>query len=48
VQDAHDRKQCRDQNGAEPRACENCDCTERLERKLAGLGDSFLKKLRGG
>jgi hypothetical protein len=45
---AHDRGQCRDQNGSEPWACENCDCTERLERKLATLGDPFLKTLRGG
>jgi hypothetical protein len=48
VQDAHDRRQCRDQNGSKPWACENCDCTERLERKLATLGDSFLKQLRRG
>jgi hypothetical protein len=48
VQDAHDRRQCRDQNGSEPWACGNCDCTERLERKLATLGDSFLTKLCGG
>ena len=48
VQDAHDRKRCRDRNGSEPWACENCDCTERLGRKLESLGDSFLNKLRGG
>jgi hypothetical protein len=47
VRDAHDRGQCRDENGSEPWACENCDCTERLERKLATLGDPFLKKLQG-
>jgi hypothetical protein len=47
VQDAHDRRQCRDQNGSEPWACENCDCTQRLERKLATFGDLFLEKLRG-
>jgi hypothetical protein len=46
VQDAHDRRQCRDQNGSEPWACENCDCTERLERKLARTGESFLEALR--
>ena len=46
VQDAHDRRQCRDQNGSEPWACENCDFTERLEQRLATLGDSFLNKLR--
>src|ERR1700722_19301131 len=47
VQDAHDRTRCRDQNGSEPWAGENCDCTERLEHKLAPLGDPFLKALRG-
>lgn len=46
VQDAHDRRQCRDHNGSEPWACENCDCTERLERKLAGFGERFLETLR--
>ena len=38
VQDAHDRRRCRDQNGSEPWACDNCDCTERLERRLAAFG----------
>ena len=47
VQDAHDRRECRDWNGSESWACETCDCTERLERKLATLGDSFMKTLRG-
>ena len=45
VQDAHDRRQCRDHNGSEPWACENCDCTERLERKLADSGEKFLDSL---
>lgn len=48
VQDAHDRKKCRDHNGSESWACDHCDCTERLERKLATMGDSFLTKLREG
>lgn len=47
VQDAHDRRKCRDYNGSEPWACENCDCTERLERKLGESGEPFLEKLRG-
>jgi len=47
VQDAHDRGRCRDQNGSEPWACGNCDCTHGLERKLATLGDPFLRKLGG-
>src|SRR5689334_4011765 len=29
VQDAHARKNCRDENGSEPWACGNCDCTEK-------------------
>jgi hypothetical protein len=46
VQDAHRRKKCRDLNGAEPWACAECDCTKRLELKLAGQGESFLQELR--
>jgi hypothetical protein len=46
VQDAHDRSRCRDQNGSEPWACSGCDCTGRLERKLAGSGKPFLDRLR--
>ena len=48
VQDAHDRARCRDKNGSEPWACENCDCTARLESKLATLGDPLVKTLRDG
>ena len=48
VQDAHDRRQCRDQNGSELWACENCDCTERLERKLETLGEPFLRVIQSG
>ncbi len=46
VQDAHDRRQCRDFNGSEPWACEGCDCTARLERRFTERGESFLEKLR--
>jgi hypothetical protein len=46
VQDAHDRRRCRDQNGTEPWACGDCDCTERLEGKLKTLGQPFLASLR--
>ena len=46
VQDAHDRRKCRDENGTEPWACGNCDCTERLERKLKESGTEFLDSLR--
>jgi hypothetical protein len=47
VQDAHDRRSCRDQNGTEPWACGDCDCTERLEQRLQELGSPFLSSLRG-
>jgi len=46
VQDAHDRRRCRDENGTEPWACGECDCTERLERKLETTGKPFLESLR--
>jgi hypothetical protein len=46
VQDAHDRRKCRDENGTEPWACGDCDCTVRLEEKLRASGRSFLKELR--
>jgi hypothetical protein len=45
VQDAHDRRKCRDFNNTEPWACSNCDCTVRLEAKLKALGNPFLYKL---
>jgi hypothetical protein len=46
VQDAHDRRRCKDQNGSEPWACGGCDCTERLERRLESMGEAFLDCLR--
>jgi len=46
VQDAHDRSRCRDQNGEEPWACSNCDCTEQLEKKIAKSGKPFLDELK--
>jgi len=45
VQDAHDRRKCRDFNGTESWACSDCDCTARLEDRLSTLGDAFLKNL---
>jgi len=41
VQDAHARSRCRDLNGTEYWACENCDCTARLEQRLATKGRPF-------
>ena len=46
IQDAHDRRRCRDQNGTEPWACGDCDCTDRLEDKLKAQGQPFLTFLR--
>jgi hypothetical protein len=48
IQDAHDRRHCRDQNGEEPWACGECDCTRRLEERLAQSGKPFLTVLREG
>jgi hypothetical protein len=46
VQDAHLRTNCRDENGSEPWACGECDCTDRLEQRLASRDTSFLEALR--
>ena len=46
VQDAHHRSKCRDENGQEPWACGECDCTEKLEKHLKGQGKPFLEVLR--
>jgi len=47
VQDAHDRRKCRDESGTESWACSDCDCTARLEEKLKKTGKPFLVSLRG-
>jgi hypothetical protein len=47
VQDAHDRRKCRDENGSEPWACGECDCTARLEESLKNTGKRFLGLLHG-
>ncbi|MDB6121708.1 MAG: hypothetical protein JWQ71_701 [Pedosphaera sp.] len=46
VKDAHARKNCRHENGTEPWACSNCDCTKRLEDRLKQWGESFLNTLQ--
>lgn len=46
VKDAHSRRNCRHENGSEPWACCDCDCTNKLEEKLGGQDDSFLARLR--
>src|SRR5215470_3965322 len=46
VQDAHARSRCRDLNGSEPWACGDCDCSARLEQRLASKGRRFIDRLR--
>jgi hypothetical protein len=46
VQDAHARTRCKDLNGTEPWSCNDCDCSARLEARLAGKGRPFLDTLR--
>ena len=43
VQDAHARSRCRDLNRTERWACNDCDCTARLEARLATKGRPFRK-----
>ena len=47
VKDAHNRRNCRHENGTKPWACSNCDCTRRLEERLQQQGKSFLEELKG-
>jgi hypothetical protein len=47
VQNAHARSRCRDLTGEEPWACGDCNCTERLESRLAAKGRPFLPTLAG-
>jgi len=46
VKEAHSRRNCRHENGTEPWACCDCDCSKELERRLASQGESFLELLR--
>jgi len=46
VQDAHARSRCRDENGTEPWSCSDCDCSAKLEARLAQRGQGFLQALR--
>jgi hypothetical protein len=45
VQDAHARSRCRDLNGTEAWACGDCDCSARLEQRLAQKGTPFRAAL---
>ncbi|EEF62212.1 hypothetical protein [Pedosphaera parvula] len=46
IKDAHSRRNCRHENGTEPWACCDCDCTKKLESKLKQWGESFLATLQ--
>jgi hypothetical protein len=46
IQDAHARTNCRDENGSEPWACGDCDCTQRLEGRLSQQAPRFLPVLK--
>ncbi len=46
IQDAHARTNCRDENGTEPWACSDCDCTARLAARLAKQAPAFLPMLQ--
>jgi hypothetical protein len=46
VQDAHHRSKCRDENGQEPWACGECDCTLKLEKHLTKVGRCFSDVLK--
>jgi hypothetical protein len=41
VKDAHSRRNCRHEKGTELWACCDCDCTRRLEKKIANQGESY-------
>ena len=41
VRDAHARSRCRDVTGVDPWACGGCDCSARLEARLATRGRRF-------
>ena len=41
VKDAHARSRCRHETGEEYWACESCDCTAKLEQRLAETGRPF-------
>ena len=45
VQDAHARSRCRDWSGTEPWSCGDCDCSARLEARLATRGRPFRSML---
>ena len=47
VKDAHARSRCRHETGQEYWACQGCDCTEKLEQRLATTGKPFRSAASG-
>ena len=45
IKDAHARSRCRDEDGTEPWACCDCDCTKKLDEKVQTWGVPFLNTL---
>lgn len=41
IKDAHARSRCRHESGEEYWACANCNCTKKLEQRLAQTGRPF-------
>jgi hypothetical protein len=48
IQDAHDRRRCRDISGVEHWACGDCDCSRRLEEKMKNWGNPLFSEFRKG
>ena len=46
IQDAHNRRKCRDANGSEPWACDECDCTNGLNANLLRAASPLSDHLR--
>ena len=46
IKDAHARSRCRHESGEESWACGNCDCTAKLEQRLAATGKPFCPVAR--
>ncbi len=46
IKDAHARSRCRHESGEEHWACGSCDCTAKLEQRLAANGKPFRRKVR--
>jgi hypothetical protein len=44
IKDAHARSRCRHENGTDHWACSTCDCTVKLEARLATQGEPFRKR----